>query len=89
MKNIKKVKNNIHNIMFIRNKHLYNRSFCDVCFHKVRKYDLTRHINKSNHNEVLENFINECYDRYHMTDDEIIKKYLEIADYFVDKFQYL
>ena len=88
MKNINKLKNDIHNIMFIRNKHLYNGPFCDICFHKIRKYDLSRHINKSNHNEVLEIFINECY-RDNMNDDEIIKKYLGIADFYTNTFQFL
>ena len=89
MKNIETLKNDIHNIMKIRNKYLYDKKFCDVCFHKIRKYDLQRHINMSNHDEILENFINECNDRYDMSYDEIIQKYLRIADFYHDKFQFL
>jgi hypothetical protein len=87
MKDIEKIKNDINNIVVLRNKHLYDCIFCDVCYYKLKKYPIDKHIKSPEHDKQLDIFIRahqflEC-------NDDITRRYLEIADYYINTFQYL
>jgi len=89
MKNIEKLKNDINNLILERNKTIYKRKFCDICYNTIHKYDLKRHFLLSeNHDRYLTIFINENYNN-NLSNDEIIKKYTEISNFYINEFIYM
>ncbi len=85
MKDIIKLKNDIHNLIIKLNENSKFKMCCYICYNTIRRYSLERHFTMSaTHNENLNIFIKDNID---MDNEQIIEKFNGIVDFYINDFK--
>ena len=86
MKDIIKLKNDIHNLIIKLNENSKSKKCCYICYNTIMRYSLERHFTMSeSHNDNLNIFIKENID---MENVQIIEKFNGIVDFYINDFKH-